>query len=261
VSRYLMPLSFAAILGGTVTVVGTSTSLVVSGLLQQQGRDPLGLLEQTPVGLPVAIAGMAVLLGIGAHLLPERGDPAMQAVTALREFAVHLEVRPTGPLVGRSVSQAGLRSLSGVFLADLVRGERHIGPVSPDEVLEGGDLLIFVGDVSDVIDLRSRSCRSPTRRRGRPCRAAGPRTTRRRPRGPSPDRCGTPSPGPRPRAAARPWTASLPHLGADGRNRRSRSDDSSTETLDSDIAALASTGDSRQPVSGASTPAAIGRLP
>jgi di/tricarboxylate transporter len=152
-----MPLSFAAILGGTVTLIGTSTNLVVSGVLEQQGLEPFSLFELTPVGLPVAIAGLAVLVGIGTRLLPDRTDPALAAMTALREYALHLEVEPDGALVGTSITDAGLRSLSGVYLADIVRHDRHLGPVSPDEVLEAGDLLIFVGDVTDVLDLRSRS--------------------------------------------------------------------------------------------------------
>lgn len=156
VSRFLMPLSFAAILGGTVTLIGTSTNLVVSGVLEQQGFEPLGLFELSPIGLPVAVAGLVVLVLVAVRLLPDRSDPATDAVAALRDFALHLEVDGRGPLVGVSVEDAGLRHLSGVFLADLVRGERHIGPVSPLEVLEAGDLLIFVGDVTDVLDLRAR---------------------------------------------------------------------------------------------------------
>lgn len=156
VSRYLMPLSFAAILGGSITLIGTSTNLVVSGVLSQQGFEPLGLFELSPIGLPVAAAGLVALITVGVRLLPDRSDPAAEAVTALRDFALHLAVDQTGPLVGVSVEDAGLRHLSGVFLADLVRGDRHLGPVSPLEVLEGGDLLIFVGDVGDVLDLRGR---------------------------------------------------------------------------------------------------------
>jgi di/tricarboxylate transporter len=157
VSRFLMPLSFAAILGGTVTLIGTSTNLVVSGVLEQQGFEPFGLFELTPVGLPVAVVGLAALIAVSASLLPDRSDPAVLAMSALRDYALHLEVEAVGPLVGLSVSAAGLRSLSGVYLADIVRGDRHLGPVTPDEVLESGDLLIFVGDVGDVIDLRARS--------------------------------------------------------------------------------------------------------
>ena len=156
VSRFLMPLSFAAILGGTVTLIGTSTNLVVSGVLEQQGYEPFGLFELTPVGLPVAIVGLAVLIGAATGLLPDRADPALEAVSALREYALHLEVEPGGALVGTSITDAGLRSLSGVYLADIVRNDRHLGPVSPDELLEAGDLLIFVGDVTDVLDLRAR---------------------------------------------------------------------------------------------------------
>jgi di/tricarboxylate transporter len=155
-SRFLMPLSFAAILGGTVTLIGTSTNLVVSGVLEQQGRSPLGLFELTPVGLPVALAGLVVLVGVAVTWIPDRSDPATDAVTALREYALHLEVQVGSGLTGQTVSDAGLRNLSGVYLADIIRGDRHLGPVDPEEVLEGGDLLVFVGDVNDVIDLRAR---------------------------------------------------------------------------------------------------------
>jgi di/tricarboxylate transporter len=155
-SRFLMPLSFAAILGGTVTLIGTSTNLVVSGVLEQQGREPFGLFELTPIGLPVALVGLVVLVGVAVALVPDRTDPATEAVVGLRDFALHLEVQEGSNLPGQTVSEAGLRNLSGVYLADIVRGERHLGPVDPEEVLEAGDLLVFVGDVNDVIDLRSR---------------------------------------------------------------------------------------------------------
>ncbi|MFV0524161.1 MAG: SLC13 family permease [Acidimicrobiales bacterium] len=156
VSRFLMPLSFAAILGGTVTLIGTSTNLVVSGVLAQQGYEPFSLFEMTPAGLPVAVVGLAVLILAAIRFLPDRSDPGSDAIVALRDFALHLEVAEGGPLVGSSVAEAGLRHLSGVFLADLVRRDRHLGPVAPQEVLEAGDLLIFVGDVTDVLDLRAR---------------------------------------------------------------------------------------------------------
>ncbi|MBP7930306.1 MAG: SLC13 family permease [Acidimicrobiia bacterium] len=157
VSRFLMPLSFAAILGGVITLIGTSTNLVVSGVLEQQGHRPFGLFELTPVGLPAAVAGLFVLVFVAQRLIPDRSDPTKEALESLRNFALHLEVDERGPLVGQTVTDAGLRHLSGVYLADIVRDERHIGPVAPDEVLEADDLLIFVGDVSDVLDLRSRA--------------------------------------------------------------------------------------------------------
>ncbi|MCB0973096.1 MAG: SLC13 family permease [Actinobacteria bacterium] len=157
VSRFLMPLSFAAILGGVITLIGTSTNLVVSGVLEQQGYRPFGLFELTPIGLPAALGGLVVLIFVAQRLLPDRSDPTEQALESLRDFALHLEVASKGPLVGQTVTEAGLRHLSGVFLADIVRDDRHIGPVGPQEVLEAGDLLIFVGDVTDVLDLRARS--------------------------------------------------------------------------------------------------------
>jgi len=161
-SRFLMPLSFAAILGGAVTVIGTSTNLVVSGVLEQQGLAPFAFFELAPVGLPVAVIGLAVLVALAPRLLPDRGDPADDALEALRSYAVQLEVAAGGALDGHTVADGGLRSLSGVYLADIIRGDVHLGPVSPAEVLRGGDVCVFVGDVGDVIDLRSRTgLRSP----------------------------------------------------------------------------------------------------
>ncbi len=156
VSRFLMPLSFAAILGGTVTVIGTSTNLVASGVLEQQGDDPLGLFELAPIGLPVALVGLVVLILVAPRMLPDRSDPAADAITALRDYAVQLEVTTGGPLDGVSIADAGLRNLSGVYLADIIRGDRHLGPVGPQQAIRGGDVLRFVGDVSDVLDVRSR---------------------------------------------------------------------------------------------------------
>ncbi len=156
VSAYLMPLSFATILGGTITLIGTSTNLVVSAALEQSGQEGFGFFELTKVGLPVAIVGLVVLLVVAPVLLPDRSDPADQAVSGLRTYALHLEVVAGGPLDHTSISAAGLRQLEGVFLADIVRDDRHLGPVGPDEVLEAGDLLVFVGDTGSVIDLRSR---------------------------------------------------------------------------------------------------------
>ncbi len=154
-SRYLMPLSFAVVLGGVTTTIGTSTNLVVSGMLEQHGQAPLGLFEITPVGLPVALAGLAALILTVPWLMPKRtAAPRQKAAT--REFAASMRVEPNGPLAGRSVEAALLRNLQGVFLVSVERGDELIAPVSPDTVLHGGDVLTFAGAAAKVVDLHAR---------------------------------------------------------------------------------------------------------
>ena len=120
-SRYLMPLSFASMLGGVITLIGTSTNLVVSDLLSQAGEEPLGVFEITVVGLPVAIVGVIVLSTIGARLLPERIARGTDVERRAREFQMAARVDPDGPIVGRTVADSGSAGLDGAFLALIER--------------------------------------------------------------------------------------------------------------------------------------------
>ena len=161
VSRYLMPLSFAAVLGGMVTVIGTSTNIVVSGLLEDAGLDGVGFFEISRLGGPVALLGVAALLAIAPLLLPDRRPAERDLDSEVREFVVDMTVDPGGPIDGRTVGEAGLRDLSGVFLVSIDRGGRFIAPVGPAVDLHGGDLLRFVGRADDVADLHNRRGLSP----------------------------------------------------------------------------------------------------
>lgn len=155
-SRLLMPLSFAVILGGVVTTIGTSTNLVVSGLLQAAGEPPLGLFEISYVGLPIALVGIAVLAFAAPLLLPDRMPPRSGLAASERDFVVRMIVDPDGGLDGRSVDEAGLRSLEGVFLVEIEREGESIAPVAPTMILRARDHLLFVGQARLVADLRNR---------------------------------------------------------------------------------------------------------
>lgn len=156
-SRYLLPLSYASILGGVITLIGTSTNLVVSDLLERSGAEPLGVFEITPVGLPVAVVGLLLLVTVGRRLLPERSAAVADVGQNLREFQMAARVDPDGPLSGRSILDSGLRSLDGVFLAMVERvdvaGRVSSMQATPELVLQPGDICCFVGDVNRVIDL------------------------------------------------------------------------------------------------------------
>ena len=155
VSRYLMPLSFAAILGGAITLMGTATNIIASGLLETIGEEPLGFFEITWVGLPIAVVALAALVLLAPILLPDRRSARGWVEEQSREYVVDMIVVVNGSIDGSSVEDAGLRHLSGVFLASVERSRETIAPVAPSTILHGGDRLRFVGRSGDVADLQS----------------------------------------------------------------------------------------------------------
>ena len=153
-SLYLMPLSYAVLLGGVVTLIGTSTNLVVSGLLEASGQAPIGMFELTKVGAPVAVIGVAVIVALAPLMLTERRPARENLREGMREFVVSMDVVRGGPLDGRAVEAGGLRHLQGVFLVEIERQGQLIAPVAPTTVLKGGDRLTFVGKAGLVVDLQ-----------------------------------------------------------------------------------------------------------
>ncbi|GHB08087.1 SLC13 family permease [Modicisalibacter luteus] len=152
--RFLMPLSFASILGGTCSLLGTSTNLVVNGLLNDRYPElSLGLFDIAWVGLPVAVVGLTYLLLAGRWLLPERPG-AGQLFDNPREFTIEMEVAPNGPIVDKTVEEAGLRHLEGLFLVEIERDGNVVSVVGPGEKLKGGDRLVFAGTTEAAVELQ-----------------------------------------------------------------------------------------------------------
>ena len=154
-SKLFLPLSYAAILGGTCTLIGTSTNLVVHGLLIAEPGQPyqLGLFELAWVGVPCMIVGIAYCLIFGRWLLPDRRS-ALDLTDDPRQYTVEMIVEPGGALVGQTIETAGLRHLPGLYLVEIDRGGNVLPAVAPHETLESGDRLVFVGIVESVVDLR-----------------------------------------------------------------------------------------------------------
>lgn len=151
-SKLMIPLSYTAILGGTVTLIGTSTNLIVNGQYQTlTGEAGFSLFSITAVGLPVAIVGFLFMWLAFPKLLPDRQQG--QAFSNLREFTLEVSIDPTGPLVGKTIEQAGLRHLQRVYLIEIERNGTALAVVSPEEVLQGGDRLVFAGDTDAISDL------------------------------------------------------------------------------------------------------------
>ena len=169
-SHLLMPLSFGAVLGGMCTLFGTSTLLVLNGEYRKlpESGGGLGLFDVAWIGVPAAVLGVAYLVIFTPKLLPER-RPAGDNLRDPREYTVEMLLDPSSPLVGKTVEDAGLRSLPGAYLLEISRGaaagdgpggvsdggDRQTLPaVSPNERLRAGDRLVFVGVVDSVKDLR-----------------------------------------------------------------------------------------------------------
>ncbi|WP_231849455.1 MULTISPECIES: SLC13 family permease [Glutamicibacter] len=152
-SKLLMPLSYMAILGGTMTLIGTSTNLVVNGLLQSEKGISLGMFDIAAVGLPLTIAGALYLAFFGNRLMPDR-QGALAQMESAREYAVEFEVAAGGPLAGKSIAVAGLRNLAHGYLVRLERGSQEVVEVAPETILEPFDVLTFIGAPECAGELR-----------------------------------------------------------------------------------------------------------
>ncbi len=154
VSRLMIPLSYAGIAGGLCTLIGTSTNLVVNGLLLEQTELPgLGLFELAWVGVPVVVTVIISTVLLSPWLLSER-RPFLSRLADAREYTVEMLVEPHGPLVGKRVDEAGLRQLHGLYLVEIERDGQILPAVGPHERLRANDRLVFAGIVESVVDLQ-----------------------------------------------------------------------------------------------------------
>jgi di/tricarboxylate transporter len=153
-NRFLIPLSYSSILGSTTTVIGTSTTLTIAGLMSESGLAEMGFFELAPVGIPVAIAGLAYLQWGAIHLLPKRSESTEDLGDRRREYTASMIVEPSCALIGQTVEDAGLRHLPGLFLVEIDRAGHIITPVGPDQLIQSGDRLVFAGVISTIVELQ-----------------------------------------------------------------------------------------------------------
>jgi di/tricarboxylate transporter len=151
-SKLMIPLSYGAIFGGVCTLIGTSTNLVVNGLLVDAQQPGLKMFDITAVGLPCAIAGTLYLFIAHRWVLPNR-QPVISYGDDVRQYTVEMVVPPGSPLIAKTIEQAGLRHLPGLYLAEIERRSRLLPAVGPQEILQAEDQLIFVGVVDSILDL------------------------------------------------------------------------------------------------------------
>ncbi len=151
--RFMLPISYAAILGGTCTLVGTSTNLLVYGLVQETPfRDQLGFFDIAKIGVPITAAGILYLIFFSPKLLKAR-DEALKTLGKTREYTVEMLVREDSHLDGKTIREAGLRNLRGLYLIEIVRGDLVLAAVEPMTKLAAGDRLVFTGIVDCIGDV------------------------------------------------------------------------------------------------------------
>lgn len=155
VSKVLIPLSYAAILGGTCTLIGTSTNLILNGLLlEEESIRSLGLFEPALIGLPCAIAGFIYLYMFGDKLLPSRGE-AFQSFKNPKEYTIEMMVPEGSTIARKTIKEAGLRQLPGLFLVEIHREDAVLPAVGPNQRLRENDRLIFAGIVDSIVDIQN----------------------------------------------------------------------------------------------------------
>lgn len=156
-SKLLIPLSFAAIIGGSATLIGTSTNLIVNGLIQAQtvipDFKPFHLFDFAYVGVPMIFIGFLYIYFFSDRLLPDRQDAYKDFVQNTRSYLVQTRIRSNSSLAGMTVREASLRNLKGLFLAEIIRGQNQIRPVSPHETLHSEDILVFAGETNTITEL------------------------------------------------------------------------------------------------------------
>jgi len=156
-SKLLIPLSYATICGGMITLIGTSTTLVLNGFLLGSGLASLNTWHIFYCGITVSVIVILFIVLTGHKLLPEKSHLLEDFDKNNREYLVETCLTENSSLIGKTITSGGLRHLSGAFLVEIIRGDQLISPVDPEEVIENQDILIFAGDTNHIIDLVTRS--------------------------------------------------------------------------------------------------------
>jgi di/tricarboxylate transporter len=150
-SKLLMPLSYAAIMGGVLTLIGTSTNLIVNSFVVKAGLPAIKFYDFIYLGAPLALLGIAYLIFVMPRLLPNHG---LEQDNGNGDYFLEATVGHDSKLVGRTVHTNGLRSMEYLFLAEIIRQDHLISPVTPEEYIQPGDTLVFTGDIQQIQELR-----------------------------------------------------------------------------------------------------------
>jgi di/tricarboxylate transporter len=153
-SRVLMPLAFASILAGSVTLIGTSTNLVISGQLPRYGIAPIGFFELAPVGAGITVLGLLYLFFLAPRIVPDRGEREMTDRYDLRRYLSEALIQPGSRLAGKSLAESKLGSAMNLNVVGIVRGERRTLAPGPQATLAENDILIIEGRAEDILSVK-----------------------------------------------------------------------------------------------------------
>lgn len=154
-SKLLMPLAFGAILGGSCTLIGTSTNLAVSGAIVRYGYEPISMFELTTVGAIVFTVGMLYMLFFGRRMLPNRGgEDSLTEQYKMREYVSELLVLPNSPIVGKTLDETNISTDLELTVLGIVRGEERIVAPRPEERIQRRDSLIVEGTITDILRVK-----------------------------------------------------------------------------------------------------------
>ncbi len=155
-SKFLIPLSYATIFGGTITLIGTSTNLLIHGLMIEGGMKGYSMFQLAIVGIPAAIVGIIFMSTVGYRLLPTRKTSEETFNENTREYLSEMIVEQNSPIIGKTVEEAGLRNLTGLYLFEIIRkdGER-VAPITSQHKIKEGDRLISTGLISTIFEVQN----------------------------------------------------------------------------------------------------------
>ncbi len=155
-SKLLMPLAFATILAGSITLIGTSTNLVVSGLLTQYRLAPMGMFELAPVGIPITLAGLIYMMTLGRKIIPDRFRPEEinGAGESLRAYLTEVLVLPESRLIGKTIAESGLGRDLDLTVLRIVRNKTETVPARAETVLDSGDVVLVQGAPEDILKIK-----------------------------------------------------------------------------------------------------------
>ena len=153
-SKFLIPLSYVTILGGTITLIGTSTNIVVHGMLLDYGLEGFSLFSFAVVGIPITIIGTIYIILFGYKLLPDHKGFTERIEQDAKEYIAELQVKPTFSYINQSVENAGLRQLDGLYLVEIIRKSGRVSPVRDTTIIQENDRLIFSGNITTITQLQ-----------------------------------------------------------------------------------------------------------
>ena len=154
IQKLLIPVSYFALFGGVLTLIGTSTNLVVSGLAEDYGFGAFHFFEQTPIAIPAVLFASVYVFMFYRKRLPARNDSDQTQMSKQNEHVVRFVVHQKSPIIDKTVAQAKLRSLKGVYLFSILRQNERIFPVTPDTIIKAEDILVFSGQTQDIDELK-----------------------------------------------------------------------------------------------------------